>query len=164
MPSNNPVAAALIKGLADSYALYIKTQNYHWNITGPNFRGLHLLFEEQYEDLQDAVDVIAEHLRTLGSKTPASLHSFLKTSSIKDGDENSDEDTMVRDLRDSQVIILNTWKEISDISEKHDDPATADLAVDRLRAHKKNNWMLSSVLDEEAPSSLKPKQDIKKAS
>ena len=164
MSSNNPVATALSKALADSYALYIKTQNYHWNVTGPNFRGLHLLFEEQYQELQEAIDVIAEHLRTLGSKTPASLHAFLKLSSIKDGDENSDEETMVRDLRDGQLTILKTWKDVSDIADKHDDPATSDLAVDRLRAHKKSNWMLSSVLNEEAPSDSKSKPDLKKAS
>ena len=91
----NKITEALQIVLADNYALYLKTQNYHWNVTGANFRSLHLLFEEQYTDLFTANDDIAERIRTLGPKVPATLGVFALATNIQDGNENADAQTMV---------------------------------------------------------------------
>lgn len=94
--NSNQVIETLKTALADNYALYLKTQNYHWNVIGPNFRALHLLFEEQYTDLFTANDDIAERIRTLGAKVPATLGGFAAVTNIHDGNENADAQTMVQ--------------------------------------------------------------------
>lgn len=98
MSSNQPVVDALKDVLADNYALYLKTQNFHWNVEGPNFRGLHLLFEEQYRDLTTAIDTVAELIRGLGEKAPGAFDAYARRTSIKPGDENASAEQMVAEL------------------------------------------------------------------
>lgn len=149
MSTNQPVAYALKKVLADSYALYLKTQNYHWNVTGPHFRSLHLMFEEQYTELAAAIDVIAEHIRILGEKAPGSFEAFQTLSTLSDGDENADAGRMVRDIRDDQLALSRMLKDAVALAQRHHDEATIDLLIGRIRAHEKNAWMLSSFMNEE---------------
>ncbi len=155
--SNTPLTDALKVVLADSYALYLKTQNFHWNVTGPNFKSLHDLFEEQYTDLAAAIDEIAERIRTLGEKAPGSFSSFSKTTSIKDGDEEANADTMVRQLRDDQHTISAALNRALHIAEQQDDEVTVDMMIERLSVHEKNGWMLSAILGEEVNQAANPK-------
>ena len=105
---NQLITTNLKEVLADSYILYLKTQNYHWNVTGHHFKSLHLMFEEQYKDLFLAVDLIAERIRALGEKAPGTFKSYSKVTNIKEGDENLDADSMVKDLANDQKIIVNS--------------------------------------------------------
>jgi len=130
--------------LADSYALYIKTQNYHWNITGPNFRSLHLLFEEQYTDLAAAIDEIAERIRTLGDKAPGSFSKYASITNIKDGDENASANNMVKQLSEDQSKIISSLSAALEAAQEKNDEATIGLVVDRISIHEKNAWMLNS--------------------
>ena len=99
---------ALKNVLADNYALYLKTQNYHWNVEGPNFKGLHSLFEEQYTDLSGAIDTVAELIRGLGEKAPGTFDTYIKRTSIKSGNENASAQQMVKDLLEDQTLIQKT--------------------------------------------------------
>ena len=157
--SNKPVVEALKNVLAESYALYLKTQNYHWNVTGPQFRELHLTFEEQYTDLADAIDILAERIRALGEKAPGGFKVFQKLSTIADGDEENDAKTMTRQLRDGQLAVVRVLKQAYDLSEKHEDSATGDILNKRIQQHETNAWMLSAILGEEMPGA----QRLKKA-
>ncbi|MEM9737791.1 MAG: DNA starvation/stationary phase protection protein [Bacteroidota bacterium] len=135
--------------LASSYAVYLKTQNYHWNIRSRHaFRSLHKLFEEQYEELAEAVDTIAEHIRQLGSLVPASFTDFQVLSKIKDGDECLYADQMIEDLAEDQEKLIAIINEGITLTNGTQDKATEDLLIDRLRVHKKNKWMLESSLQE----------------
>lgn len=144
--SNKPVTDALKVALADTYTLQLKTQNYHWNVEGPLFRSLHLLFEEQYNELFAAVDVIAERIRALGEKAPGTSSEFAKLSKIKEGKAEADEFEMVKDLFQTNHQIVENLKKGVEKAEKADDPATADLLTSRIAAHDKAAWMLKSVL------------------
>lgn len=145
--SNKPVTQALKNVLADSYTLYLKTQNFHWNVTGPNFRGLHLLFEEQYKDLQEAIDVIAERIRALGEYAPGSFKAFAKLSTIKEaGDDTPESSALVKELAKDQENIVTTLKKALTAAEKAGDESTADLLINRITQHEKNQWMLRSSL------------------
>lgn len=142
--SNKPVAEALKHVLADSYVLYLKTQNFHWNVTGPHFRSLHLLFEEEYTDLQAAVDDIAERIRTLGEAAPGSFKEFLSLTHIKEANGGENAETMVKTLADDQEIIISDLKKLLEAAQKAGDEGTIGLVTDRLSAHEKNLWMLRS--------------------
>ncbi len=142
--SNKLTADALKIVLADSYALYLKTHNYHWNVEGSNFRALHLMFEEQYTDLALAVDDIAERIRSLGEKAPGTFSKFSELSSIKEGDENADAAFMVKDLADSQDTIVKSLKDALAVAQNADDEVTAGLLIDRMGIHEKAAWMLKS--------------------
>ncbi len=144
--SNNPVAEALKVALADSYALYIKTQNYHWNVTGPQFNGLHLMFENQYTDLAAAIDTIAERIRALGEKAPGSFKRYTAVTNISDGDENNSSQAMLEDLYKSQQIIGKTLSAALEKAETANDQVTIDLMTQRLAVHEKNAWMLKSTI------------------
>jgi starvation-inducible DNA-binding protein len=148
---NHPVAEALKQALADSQSLALKTQNFHWNVTGPQFPGLHQLFETQYTDLQAAIDLVAERIRALGVRTPGGLGVYSRLSHIADGDENATAEQMVRTLRDDQLVIVGTLKTVLELAQKHSDDVSSDLMVERLQQHQKNAWMLSSILGEESP-------------
>ena len=130
--------------LADTYALYLKTQNYHWNVTGPNFQALHSLFEEQYQDLAEAIDTIAERIRALGEKAPGTWKIYEKLTSIKDGDENISADKMVTELADDQELLVNSLKKALDPAQEEGDEVTIGLIVDRMGVHEKAVWMLKS--------------------
>jgi len=142
--TNKPVTEELKKVLADSYTLYLKTQNYHWNVTGPSFRSLHLMFEEQYTDLAAAVDEVAERIRALGDKAPGSFSQYGKTTSIKEGNENAKSIDMVKELANDQEVILKTLKNALDAAQEAEDEVTADLVIGRMTTHEKNAWMLKS--------------------
>ncbi len=142
--NNKPVANELKKLLADSYVLYLKTQNYHWNVTGANFKSLHDLFQLQYEDLTLAVDEIAERIRTLGEVAPGSFKSFLELTSLEEANDNITAEQMVKDLSSSQEKILNTLKTALKVAQNAEDEATIGILVDRITTHEKNKWMLDS--------------------
>ncbi len=130
--------------LADNYTLYLKTQNFHWNVTGPNFQSLHTLFMAQYTDLFNANDLIAERIRALGSKAPGSFTAFGKLTSIKEAGENVSAKEMINQLIKDQTIIIKTLKKLADAADLANDEVTEGLAVDRMEIHEKNRWMLEA--------------------
>lgn len=131
--------------LADSYALYFKTQNYHWNVTGAEFKSLHLLFEEQYQELINAIDEIAERIRTLDTKI-AKISEFIKLATITEANADLTAVNMVKDLAKDQDIIVTTLTNGLKIAQKSRDEATADIIIQRIKIHQKNRWMLVSSL------------------
>jgi starvation-inducible DNA-binding protein len=143
--SNKPVIESLKRVLADSYTLYLKTQNYHWNVTGPTFRSLHLLFEEQYKDLAAAIDEIAERIRSSGEHAPGSFKAFGKLAAIKEaGDEQIEASIMVNELAKDQDTIIAGITKAMEAAQKAGEEATADMLIGRLGIHEKNRWMLKS--------------------
>ena len=136
---------------SSTYTLYLKTQNFHWNVVGSDFFELHLLFEKQYLEMQEAIDVIAEHIRTMKTHTPSSFKEFLELSKIKEsmGNKPPSSKEMLRILeRDNQTICELADNLIAQTGEdKAKDMATQDLMIDRLRAHRANAWMLRSSLE-----------------
>ncbi len=143
----NDLVSKLTKILADSYALYLKTQNYHWNIESHHsFRSLHLLFQDQYEDLANGVDDIAEKIRQLGSKAPASFKSYMDLTNIPDGNINSSADEMLKTLVSDQAVLIKTLTEGIKVAYDAGSEGTADLLIERLRVHEKNKWILESSL------------------
>jgi starvation-inducible DNA-binding protein len=141
------IAGGLSKLLADSYTLYLKTHNYHWNVTGPHFNTLHTMFETQYTELATAVDEIAERIRALGVKAPGSYAAFSQLASIDEanGDENAED--MIRALVTGQEAVVRTAREAFPAAERANDEPTADLLTQRMQIHEKNAWMLRSMLD-----------------
>lgn len=142
--NTQPVAEALKPVLADSYALYLKTQNYHWNVTGPHFRSLHELFEEQYTDLAAAIDEVAERIRMLGEKAPGSFSAYQALTSIEEGDENVNAEAMVQQLAHDQTVVIGGLKQALKAAQEAEDEVTAGLIADRMSVHEKNAWMLNS--------------------
>jgi starvation-inducible DNA-binding protein len=142
------VAKALAKSLADSYALYVKTQGFHWNVVGPLFYGLHKLTEAQYEEMAAAIDEIAERIRALGHPSPAGLAVFAKLTSIKDSDGTQSGDKMIRELVADHETIARSLRELTELADGAGDAATADLATRRLDAHEKAVWMLRALIAE----------------
>ncbi|NQW08333.1 MAG: DNA starvation/stationary phase protection protein [Alphaproteobacteria bacterium] len=138
----NPVVKSLEQALADTFALALKTQNYHWNVVSPNFFGLHTMFEEQYDDMHAAVDELAERIRALGATAPGSLRAFLETTSIADAIDDADAIAMLDDLIASQAMLAKTLKAGVAAAEKAGDTATADMLTERLTRHDKQAWML----------------------
>ncbi len=141
------IADGLSRLLADSYTLYLKTHNYHWNVTGPMFQTLHLMFETQYTELALAVDSIAERIRSLGEKAPGSYIEFSKLSSIKEAVGDVSAKDMIGDLVKAQESVIKTARSIFPIAESANDEATADLLTQRIQLHEKTAWMLRSLLD-----------------
>ncbi len=133
--------------LADSYALYLKTHYYHWNVTGPMFNTLHLMFETQYTELALAVDQIAERIRSLGFPAPGSFTQFSKLSSISEDKGVPSAEEMIRSLVEGQEAVVRTARSIFPAVNKADDQATADLLTQRIQIHEKNAWMLRSMLE-----------------
>lgn len=144
MKKNHQTIENLEKLLANSYVLYLKTQNYHWNVVGENFKSLHLLFEEQYNELAAAVDEIAERIRALGAKVDGTFENFSKLSKIKSGNKNFGKIEMIQDLISSQEIIVEDLKAAIGVAQKEDDEGTADLFIGRIKAHEKAAWMLQA--------------------
>lgn len=136
----------LYRVLADSYAVYLKTQNYHWNVTGANFSALHSLFEEQYTELADAVDTLAERLRTFDVRVKAGFKSFQEETSIQEGNEESTATEMLKDLIASVQVLLQTIKAAQKTAQEVGDTATEDLLISRTIEHEKALWMLKSSL------------------
>lgn len=146
MVGNAEVVAELKKILADSYTLYLKTQNYHWNVTGHQFGSLHSMFEEQYSDLAEAVDEIAERIRALNSPAPGSFQEFSKLKSINEASSLIDSDQMVKDLSSDNKKIADFMKEVVVICQSAQDETSADMLIERIQVHEKNAWMLDSSL------------------
>lgn len=153
--SNKPVTESLKKALADTYTLYLKTQNYHWNVEGRHFHSLHLMFEGQYTELAAAVDEVAERIRALGEKAPGSYGEFSKLASIKEGNSSLDENQMVKDLYTSHQQIVSTLKKALSAAQKAEDEPTADLLIGRIQVHEKTAWMLKSSLPADVKAKLK---------
>jgi starvation-inducible DNA-binding protein len=141
------IADGLSKLLADSYTLYLKTHNYHWNVTGPMFNTLHLMFEQQYTELAMAVDLIAERIRALGHPAPGSYRAYAGLTDIPEEDDRPDAKEMIRRLVAGQETVVRTARSIFPaVDEAHDEP-TADLLTQRMQVHEKNAWMLRSLLE-----------------
>jgi starvation-inducible DNA-binding protein len=140
------IAGGLARVLADSYALYLKTHNYHWNVEGPRFQGLHMMFEGQYTELAGAVDEIAERIRALGQYAPGSFGQFSRLASIKDEDTVPSADDMVRRLADDHEAVAKTIHSMLPSAQEAGDEVTVGLLVDRLAVHEKTMWMLRSML------------------
>jgi starvation-inducible DNA-binding protein len=130
--------------LADTYALYLKTHMYHWNVTGPSFHSLHMMFEEQYLELRDAVDVIAERIRALGEFAPGSYAEFARLSSVPDEEGVPDAVEMVRRLAAGHEALVRGARPLVTKAENAGDVATADLVTQRITTHEKTAWMLRS--------------------
>ncbi|MDJ0785709.1 MAG: Dps family protein [Myxococcota bacterium] len=147
MSDREPVAKALEKLLADSYTLYLKTHNYHWNVTGPMFTTLHTLFETHYSELALAVDEIAERIRSLGYRAPGSYSEFQGLSSIKESTSTPKATDMVQDLVADQATVAEAARAVRAAAGEAGDDASEDLAVRRIDVHEKNAWMLRSHLE-----------------
>lgn len=141
------IAAGLSRLLADSYTLYLQTHNFHWNVTGPMFQTLHVMFETQYTELALAVDVIAERIRALGYPAPGSYAEFVKLTSIKDAPGVPKAEKMIRLLVEGQETVVRTARSLFPVVEKAGDEATADLLTQRIQLHEKTAWMLRSLLE-----------------
>jgi starvation-inducible DNA-binding protein len=145
-PQREAIAQGLSRSLADTYTLYLKTQNYHWNVTGPMFQTLHLMFEGQYLELALAVDLIAERIRALGAPAPATYHEFATLSSIAEDNDRPDATEMIRRLVAGQEAAVRTAREVSAVADAAGDQPTADLLTQRMQVHEKAAWMLRSLL------------------
>ncbi len=142
--TNHQTIQNLEKLLADSYVLSLKTQNYHWNVVGENFKSLHELFDAQYEELADAIDGIAERMRALGSKVEGTFENFSKLSKIKSGDKNFSKSEMIQDLVFGHELIVTDLKVAIKVAQDEGDEATADIFIGRIQSHEKAAWMLVS--------------------
>ena len=145
--SNEAVVEELSVLLASTYTLYLKTQNYHWNVTGPMFTTLHTLFETQYTELALANDEIAERIRALGAFAPGSLAEFSKQSVVKEARGRSSAKEMIQALVADQKAVAKAAHRVIDAADKVSDQATADLGTRRVDIHEKNAWMLHSHLE-----------------
>ncbi|WMS86766.1 Dps family protein [Pleionea litopenaei] len=139
------VAEQLKKLLADSYTLYLQTHNFHWNVTGKQFRELHLMFEEHYTELAVAVDDIAERIRTLGVAAPGTYKAFVELSSIKEVDGVPEAQQMVEILTASHEAVVKTCRLALKAAQEADDESSAALIGDRMRIHEKTAWMLRAI-------------------
>ena len=141
------IAEGLSRLLADSYTLYLKTHNYHWNVVGPMFNTLHLMFETQYNELALAVDLIAERIRALGMPAPGSYREFAELTSVTEDTDAPDAAEMIRRLVEGQETVVRTARSVFPAVEKVGDEPTADLLTQRMQIHEKTAWMLRSMLE-----------------
>ncbi len=136
------ISDGLKRLLADSYTLYLQTHNFHWNVTGMQFRELHLMFEEHYTELAVAVDDIAERIRTLDAPAPGTYKEFSKLSSIDEVEGVPSSEEMVELLTKGHEQVIKTARSVLSIAQEADDESTAALVSDRMRIHEKTAWML----------------------
>lgn len=142
----NDVVKGLQEVLADSAVLYVKTQNYHWNVEGASFYSLHAFFEDMYRDLFKAIDEIAERIRALGGNAPGSMASFLKHTCLLESEGGETAEKMISALLHDQKEVTERLKNLQRVASEKGDEATADLAIRRIAQHEKNHWMLKSHL------------------
>jgi len=142
--SRKEIAEALGRLEADTFTLYLKTHYYHWNVTGPRFRELHLTFEEQYRDLWEATDEIAERIRALGFWAPGTLAEFARLTSVPDEEAIPGAEAMIEKLVEGHEAVLATAREVLGLAEPAADDATVDLVTGRIASHEKMAWMLSA--------------------
>jgi starvation-inducible DNA-binding protein len=141
------IADGLSRVLADTYTLYLKTHNFHWNVTGRMFQTLHLMFETQYNELALAVDLVAERIRALGSPAPGTYKKFVELSAIREDDDVPKAEDMIRRLVDGHETVARTAREIFRTAEGANDQPTCDLLTQRMQVHEKTAWMLRSMLE-----------------
>ena len=142
------IAEGLSRLLADTYTLYLKTHNFHWNVTGPMFQTLHLMFETQYTELSTAVDLIAERIRALGYPAPGTYSEYVRLSSISETPGVPKAKEMIRLLVEGQEAVVRTARSIFPLLEEVNDEPTADLLTQRMQVHEKTAWMLRSLLED----------------
>ncbi|TWH64755.1 starvation-inducible DNA-binding protein [Azomonas agilis] len=140
------IAEGLSHLLADTYTLYLKTHNFHWNVTGPMFNTLHLMFEAQYNELALAVDLIAERIRALGMPAPGTYSAYARLSSIKEEEDVPKAEMMIQQLVEGQEAVVRTARHLFPLVDKVGDEPTADLLTQRMQVHEKTAWMLRSLL------------------
>lgn len=133
--------------LADTYTLYLKTHNFHWNVTGPMFQTLHVMFEEQYVELAQAVDQIAERIRALGSYAPGTYSQLARLTSIKEPDDVPSAQEMIKQLVQDQEAVVRSARSMFKAVDQANDETTADLLTQRMQVHEKTAWMLRSLLE-----------------
>lgn len=141
------IAEGLSRVLADTYTLYLKTHNFHWNVTGPMFQTLHLMFEQQYNELALAVDLVAERIRALGHPAPGSYAQFSKLSSLAEETGVPWAEDMIRQLVEGQEALVRTARSVFATAEGASDQVTIDLLTQRMQVHEKTAWMLRSLLE-----------------
>ena len=141
------IAAGLARLLADTYTLYLTTHNFHWNVTGPMFQTLHVMFETQYTELAPAVDLIAERIRSLGYPAPGTYSEFVRLTSLTETTGVPKAEKMIRLLVEGQEAVVRTARSIFPVVDKAGDEATADLLTQRIQLHEKTAWMLRSLLE-----------------
>lgn len=141
------IASGLSRVLADSYTLYLKTHNFHWNVTGPMFQTLHLMFEAQYNELALAVDLVAERIRALGVSAPGTYRKFSDLSAIKEEDGVPKAQDMIRLLVEGHETVARTARQVFKVAESASDQPTCDLLTQRMQVHEKTAWMLRSLLE-----------------
>ena len=140
------IAQGLSRLLADTYVVYLKTHNFHWNVEGPMFQTLHQMFMDQYTETWNAIDLVAERIRSLGHYAPGTYAEYNKLARIKETPGVPKAEQMVRSLIEGQEAIVKTAREVLPIAEKADDQPTLDLLTQRMQIHEKNAWMLRSLL------------------
>lgn len=138
------VANGLANLLADSYSLYLKTHNFHWNVTGPMFQTLHMMFEKHYTELELAVDLIAERIRALGFIAPGTHREFAKLTKIKEHDGDCEATEMITHLVNAHETVIKTARQVLPIADKAKDQVTLDMLTQRLKVHEQTTWMLRS--------------------
>jgi starvation-inducible DNA-binding protein len=141
------IAGGLSRVLADTYTLYLKSHNFHWNVTGPMFQTLHLMFEQHYDELAIAVDDIAERIRSLGSPAPGTYKEFGALSSIEETTGVPKAEEMIRLLVQGHETVARTSREVFETAEDANDQSTCDLLTQRMQVHEKTAWMLRSLLE-----------------
>jgi len=146
------ISKELSRMLADSFFLYLKTHNYHWNVKGPMFQTLHTMFMEQYTELWNALDEIAERIRSLGYHAPGTFKEFSRLSSLQETEGSLQAEDMVRDIIVSTQLVTRTAREVFKAADDANDQPTADLMTQRMQIHEKNAWMLRSLLEDDSVS------------
>ena len=141
------IASGVSRVLADSYSLYLKTHNFHWNVTGPMFNTLHAMFEEQYTELATAVDELAERIRALGERAPGSYSEYQQLTSIPEEVGSPEATVMIRQLVEGHEAVARTAREAFTLADQAHDEPTADLLTQRMQVHEKTAWMLRSMLE-----------------
>lgn len=141
------IALGVSKLMADTYTLYLQTHNFHWNVTGPMFQTLHLMFETHYNELWTAIDLIAERIRALGQLAPGTYSEFADLSSIKEKKGAIKAENMVRTLVEGHESVIRTARKVFPLAEKAQDQVTMDLLTQRMQIHEKTAWMLRSLME-----------------
>ena len=141
------IAGGLSKVLADSYTLYLKTHNFHWNVTGPMFQTLHLMFEQQYNELWTATDAVAERIRSLGSPAPGTYKQLASLTSIPEDEGIPKAEAMIKRLVEGHETVARTARAAFVVSDEANDQPTCDLLTQRMQIHEKTAWMLRSLLE-----------------
>ena len=140
------IAKGLSRLLADTYVVYLKTHNFHWNVEGPMFQTLHQMFMDQYTEAWNAIDLVAERIRSLGHYAPGTYREYLDLARVKETPGHPKAEQMVRLLIEGQEAVVKTAREVLPVAEKADDQPTLDLLTQRMQVHEKNAWMLRSLL------------------